>query len=171
VDNFLVLELTLILLLLLVGLVCLFAEFFLFPGLTVTGILGAGCLIAGVILGYGQLGFTGGNALFLGTLLVAGFLFRAGLKRLSSSDMAVHEAIDSRVNVREVEVKPGDAGVAVSALRPGGTARIAGNRMEVFTRGEFLDAGQALEVVAVEESKVTVAAAVSATSGSSPAAV
>jgi membrane-bound ClpP family serine protease len=159
VDSLFKLEFALILLLLLVGMVCLFAEFFLFPGLTISGVLGAVCLIAGVILGYRQLGFTGGNVLFLGTLLAAGFIFRAGLRRLSSSDMAVHEAIDSKVNVRQVEVKLGDAGVAISALRPGGTARIAGTRLEVFTRGEFIDSGRSIEVVAVDESKVTVAEA------------
>lgn len=148
--------LALLLLIILVGLVCLFAEFFIFPGLTVSGILGGICLLAGVIMGYRNFGYTTGNIIFFSTLVVSGGVFWYGVRSLSSKQFAIHEAIDSKVNVREAGLQVGDRGTAVSALRPGGTAQISGQRLEVFTRGEFLDAGQELEIIGLSESRVVV---------------
>jgi len=150
------LTLALLLLIILVGLVCLFAEFFIFPGLTVSGILGGICLLAGVIMGYRNFGYTTGNIIFFSTLVVSGGVFWYGVRSLSSKQFAIHEAIDSKVNVREAGLQVGDRGTAVSALRPGGTAQIGGQRLEVFTRGEFLDAGQELEIIGLSESRVVV---------------
>ena len=146
--------LTLIVLILVIGLFCLFAEFFIFPGLTLSGILGGACLVAGVVLGYRTFGYTIGNVIFLSTLVLSGLIFRVGLRKLSSRQFAIHESIDSKVNVRLGEVRVGDLGKSVSALRPGGTAIIGQQRLEVFTRGEFLDAGQPIVVSSVNANRV-----------------
>lgn len=157
---FRILTLGILILILLVGLFCLFAEFFLFPGLTLAGILGGLCLLVGVYLAYAEFGYTTGNIVFLSTLVSAGFTFWAGVRRLSGRRYAIHDRIDSRVNVVDGErIRPGDRGKAVSALRPGGTAILHDQRMEVFTKGEFLAAGTPVEVVKVERNKVWVQAA------------
>ncbi len=148
--------LALILLIIFIGLVCLFTEFFLFPGLTLSGILGGICLLAGVIMGYRNFGYTTGNIIFFSTLALSGAMFWYGAKRMGSKRFAVHESISSKVNVREGAVNTGDTGKAISALRPGGTAMIGDQRLEVFTRGEFLDAGNEIEVIATSESRVIV---------------
>ena len=50
-------------------------------------------------------------------------------------------------------------GVALTPLHPAGTAEINGERVDVVTRGEFVDAGCAICVVQVEGVRVVVAAA------------
>jgi membrane-bound serine protease (ClpP class) len=50
----------------------------------------------------------------------------------------------------------GSRGKAISALRPSGTALVAGKRVAVETRGDFLPAGSDIEVIAFEGSRVVV---------------
>ena len=49
-------------------------------------------------------------------------------------------------------------GVTLSALRPSGFARIDGQRVDVVTRGEMIEAGRAVRVVEVLGNRVVVAA-------------
>jgi membrane-bound serine protease (ClpP class) len=44
----------------------------------------------------------------------------------------------------------GAVGIAISDLRPGGIAQIAGERVDVVTRGDYIAAGEQIEVVADE---------------------
>ena len=50
----------------------------------------------------------------------------------------------------------GETGVAITALRPSGTARIAGKRVDVTAVGDFLEQGAALVVVAADGLRVAV---------------
>lgn len=148
---------TLVILLILVGLFCLFTEFFLFPGLTVAGVLGVLCIAVGVYFGYREFGYTTGNVLFLSSLVASLLVFWLGIRRLSSKKFAVHDQIDSKVNVVDTSaISVGTIGEAVSALRPGGTALLNGERLEVFTKGEFLDPGGQVEVIKIESNKIWV---------------
>jgi membrane-bound serine protease (ClpP class) len=50
----------------------------------------------------------------------------------------------------------GEVGVAASALRPAGVARIGDRRVDVLTEWEYLDAGTPIRVVAVEGARIVV---------------
>jgi membrane-bound serine protease (ClpP class) len=50
----------------------------------------------------------------------------------------------------------GAEGVATTALRPAGKARIGGERVDVVTEGDYVEAGVAVVVVAVEGARVVV---------------
>lgn len=52
----------------------------------------------------------------------------------------------------------GRTGTAATVLRPAGTAEIGGERVDVVTEGEFVEAGAALRVLYVDGSRVVVAA-------------
>ncbi|WP_442603708.1 NfeD family protein [Paenibacillus sp. KN14-4R] len=47
-------------------------------------------------------------------------------------------------------------GVAITPLRPSGTASIEGNRVDVVTQGEFIASGSSIEVIQVEGVRVVV---------------
>ncbi|MFT7589601.1 MAG: membrane-bound ClpP family serine protease [Limisphaerales bacterium] len=146
-----------IILIILVGLFCLFTEFFFFPGTTAAGIMGIICLVTGISLGYREFGYSTGNILFISSTIMTGVIFWFGFKSLSSKKYAVHETISSRVNeIEDQSIKAGVKGSAVSALRPGGTALINDNRVEVFTRGEFIDSGTAISVIKLDGNKIMV---------------
>lgn len=53
-------------------------------------------------------------------------------------------------------IAPGSSGVAITVLRPSGTAELAGRRMTVVTSGEFVEQGAPLIVMRVEGNRVVV---------------
>jgi membrane-bound ClpP family serine protease len=53
----------------------------------------------------------------------------------------------------------GKSGVAITALRPAGTAMFDGKRTDVLTEGEFIEKGQNVTVIAIEGLRVVVRAA------------
>lgn len=50
----------------------------------------------------------------------------------------------------------GQEGTALSDLRPSGAARISGNRVDVVSRGEYIEKGAEIVVVKVEGNRVVV---------------
>ncbi|MCH8333258.1 NfeD family protein, partial [Candidatus Sumerlaeota bacterium] len=52
--------------------------------------------------------------------------------------------------------KVGDQGIAVTDLRPSGTAEFNGRRADVLTRGEFIEQGQEITIEAIESHLVFV---------------
>ena len=144
-----------IILLLIVGAVLIFLETIL-PGL-VAGITGFGCLVAAVIVGYREDLVTGNIVLgivFVG--LVAGTW--AWLKFFPESRVARRFVSNQAVGDLGVE-KPdllNGSGTALSQLRPSGTARINGQRVDVVTEGGLIEQGVAVKVVAIEGSRIVV---------------
>jgi membrane-bound ClpP family serine protease len=61
------------------------------------------------------------------------------------------------VNVIEPDlIKAGDKGMAVSAIRPIGKARINDMNFEVRSLGTYIDEGSTIEVIRVEGNKITI---------------
>lgn len=146
----------LIALLIAVGLVLLFLETIL-PGL-VAGALGFVSLCAAVGYAYAEFGFRTGN----GTLGIVLVLLIAGtalwVKFFPESSVARIFVSQRRIGTVGAE-KPellGQSGVALSPLRPAGTALISGRRVDVVTEGGFVEKGQEVTVVSVEGLRVVV---------------
>lgn len=57
---------------------------------------------------------------------------------------------------READLAPGARGVALSTLRPSGTANFDGRRTSVVTMGEMVEAGVQIEVLRVEGTRIIV---------------
>jgi hypothetical protein len=55
-----------------------------------------------------------------------------------------------------VGVLIGETGEAITPLRPSGTARIAGKRVDVTAVGDFLESGEAIIVVAADGMRISV---------------
>jgi len=144
--------------LLILGVVLLYLETVL-PGLIV-GILGFICLMAAVILGYRNYGYQTGSLILAGVL--AGLMVGAfcWLKFFPDSRMA-HKFI-SQGSVGELGVAKPEllhaTGAALTQLRPSGTAKIDGQRVDVVTEGGLIEAGTAVKVVTVEGARIVVRA-------------
>jgi len=50
----------------------------------------------------------------------------------------------------------GKEGIALTPLRPAGTAEVAGERLDVVTGGEFIEPGSRVIVIRVEGTRVVV---------------
>ena len=131
----------------------------LLPGM-VAGLLGALCLIAGILCGYSRFGARTGNLILLGVAvcLVAGTL--AWLKYFPSSRVArvfiSHQTVgDIGTDRPELLNKTGQA---LTLLRPSGMAMFDGKRVDVVTEGPPVEQGTPIKVVAIEGLRVVVRA-------------
>ena len=144
--------------LLIAGVVLLLLETIL-PGM-IAGIVGLLCLLAGVTLGYHQLGFRTGNlilsgviaGLIIGTLAWIQYFPKSRLGKIFVSESAVGE-----IHAEKPELL-NQAGTALSALRPSGMALINGKRIDVVTEGGHIERGMPIRVIAIEGLRVVVRA-------------
>ena len=150
---------SLIIVLLAAGAVLLFLETIL-PGM-VAGIVGFICLLAAVVLGYRDFGAQTGTLIL--TAVIAGLVVGTWcwLKYFPESRLArryiSHGAV-GELGVDKPDLLNG-TGEALTQLRPSGTARINGQRVDVITEGGLIERGTKLKVIAIEGSRVVVRAA------------
>lgn len=126
----------------------------------IAGMIGIGCLIAGVVLGYTHFGFATGNFILAGVIAMLIVGAACWIKYFPTSGVAkrfVSERTIGDVGLDQRELI-GQTGVAHSHLRPSGTAVINGRRVDVVTEGALIERGTPVQVVAVEGIRVVVRA-------------
>jgi membrane-bound serine protease (ClpP class) len=151
------------------GLVLLAAEFLLIPGFGVAGVLGIAALLSGLSLSLigggatwdfilkavGQVVFSLLLAL-VGSLVLLRFLPRLpfGRRLILETGLAAGEGYASAPDTDKQWL--GKDGLAVSPLRPSGIADIAGERLDVVSDGEFIEAGAQVVVARVDGNRIVV---------------
>jgi len=145
-----------LILLILVGIALLILEILLLPGL-IAGIIGSAMVITGVSLVYKTYGNTVGNIVAVSSGLLSAaaiyFSFRYNVwKRFSLQ----HDNKSNITRVDALNIKPGDIGRSISAIRPMGTVMFGNEKVEVQTFGELIDTNTDVEVVQVMPNKLIV---------------
>jgi len=141
-----------VLLLIIAGIVLLVVEIIFVPGTTILGIIGAGLLVFGVIIGYSKFGSQTGTIILIVTLIagagVTFISFRSGVWRR----FALKNTNISKFNEDiKIEHLLGAEGITLSALRPYGKAEIYNSTYEVKTLGNYLTAGTKIKVTNVDK--------------------
>jgi membrane-bound serine protease (ClpP class) len=144
------------------GLIALAVEAFVLPGFGVAGFLGLGAIGAAMVLALVGGAPSSGDVLqafaVLGaSLLITAAVVYAWLRHIPNSNrfgglflrngMAQAEGYISALPRGDLV---GKDGVAVTDLRPAGTATIAGERVDVVTEGEYVSQGSAVRVLRSE---------------------
>ncbi len=143
--------------LILVGLVLMFAEVMLIPGVGVAGILGLLSLGGSCFYAFTEFGNTVGgivtaiNAVLLIIMLV--YVLRAKTWKR----MALETNIDSKA-VDNVTVAVGDKGKTVTRLAPMGSARFGNYIVEVKALEGMMEPEITVEIVLIEDNKIYVKA-------------
>jgi membrane-bound serine protease (ClpP class) len=152
-----------------IGLILLAIEVFVTPGFGVTGILGLTALIGGLGLSLVGAGATWAKVVtavgqvaaslllaFAVSLVLLRFLPRLpfGRRLVLETELAAHEGFASAPETDRAWL--GKRGTAASPLRPAGIADIEGERVDVVSDGEFIDAGEPLTVVRVDGNRIVV---------------
>lgn len=160
------------------GILLIAVELFLLPGFGVPGFLGLACILGSIALAAlpdvpGELPASPGHFLlpiardFLGAAILAFFLVLGLARFLPTVPLfrRLHMEPAPRQTGSAVPVVKagahaliGEKGVAESPLRPAGTAKIAGKRMDVVAEGGFITPGTPVRVVAVQGNVITVRA-------------
>jgi membrane-bound ClpP family serine protease len=148
---------TIIAVLIAVGFLFLLLEILVLPGTNIAGVIGFVLLAIGIWQAYAVYGGTAGTMTLLSTLLLSGVALYFALKSKTWTKAALHKNIDSKVNTVDPEkIKAGDKGQTVSRLAPMGKAVFGGDYYEVNALGQFIDPGTEIEVVKIENNKITV---------------
>jgi membrane-bound ClpP family serine protease len=145
-----------VIVLILVGLVLIFAEILLIPGVGIAGVLGLLSMGGSCFYAFMEIGKTAGIVVTVinAALIVALTIWV--LRAKTWQRLALNTNIDAKAVVPEVNVVPGMKGVSVTRLAPMGMARFGDLRLEVTAREGVIDPGVEVEVVEVEGIKVYV---------------
>lgn len=157
-----------------VGFLCILAEVFILPGFGVAGVLGIILTLSSLILIMLNNDFFNFDLVPMGDVVVAGFvafggicggmllLFIGGAKLADSSAFKKFALTDTQQKGEGYtsnfvpEISAGNKGIAHTILRPSGRVMIKDKIYDAFTRGEYIEKGDAVEVVETEGSTLKV---------------
>jgi len=139
--------------------VIVLAEIFL-PSGGILAALATGLFGYSLLILYTSVSVTAGSFALCLDLIIVPIIILWGFKRLGKSRLALNTSLTREQGVvsqsEELALFLGKTGIAISALRPSGTSEIDGLRVDVVTRGEFIEKGALIEVVAVTGNQVIV---------------
>ena len=153
---------------LLAGILLIAAEVFVIPGFGIAGILGIGAIIFAVfrifqgntveVLGYTTVfgGVLLGLALWLLPNTRLGGIFTLTTRLSDSNSPQSADDPGQAKLTSDLSHLAGEHGVAITDLRPAGTARFGLERTDVVTEGGYVSRGSDIEVLRVDGSRVTV---------------
>ena len=147
--------------LIIIGLLLVFAEILIIPGVGVAGILGIAAMVGSCVYAFMEMGQTAGIVITAVNSVLLVLITIWVLRAKTWQRLALQTNIDAKAIVPEAEVVPGTVGMTVTRLAPMGTARFGDLRLEVTAREGIIDPGVEVEVVEVDGIKVYVAAVVS----------
>lgn len=143
--------------LMLVAIVLVLAEIFLFPGITLAGVGGLLFAVGGLYFAYASSVMVGNITLGISlSLFVVIFLWM--LRSRSFSRVALKTDVDSRLTSSlELGLKPGDEGITVSRLAPMGKIRVGNVVTEAKSLDGFVDENTPIVIVHIESDLILVA--------------
>lgn len=142
--------------LIIIGLLLLFAEILLIPGVGVAGILGLLSLGGSCFYAFNQMGSTAGAIVTAVNVLLVVALSIYVLRAKTWKRLTLDTNINSKAVPSDLDVEVGDRGVTITRLAPTGSARFSGLIVEVKALEGLLDPGEEVEVVLIEEGKIYV---------------
>jgi len=142
---------TLLLTLVIAGVALLLAEVFL-PGM-IAGVLGVVCLLGAAVVGFAEFGPKTGSLILMAELIVGTILTILWMRYFPKTPLGRKYILDPSTAAHaptESEKWMNREGVALSDLRPAGSARLDGEKVDVITSGEHLESGTRVKVVRVD---------------------
>ncbi len=141
------------------GVFFIMIEIFLIPGTTIFGVAGAVAIAAALYFAYTNEPSWLGNVALLSTVGLSVVMFFLGKRMAQSKKLSLAEKeLRGRVNEQKhfEDVKKGDLGTAISALRPNGTIKINGHRFEAQAQNGYIQSGTKVKVVEIQHQKLIV---------------
>ena len=153
-----------VIVLLIIAFFFLFLEIAVIPGFGICGIGGIIFLLIGLILAFWKLSTNWAIAVTVAAIIGVFALIYFMFFGLPHTKLGKKLILDQSVNPEENSAVEntsrylGAEGVAISNLRPSGIAKIADDRVDVITEGDFLEKGTKIKVVKATAGRVIVAA-------------
>ena len=147
-------SLTAIIILIVVGIILLLIEVLIIPGISVAGVAGFICMIAGIILSYKFLGFKQGNIILLITFLLNIIAISFSLRTKTWKRVGLKSEINGKVNLVDSGLKVGDEGKTISKLSTSGKAMFDNKIMEVHSLDGYLDPNVEIYIKQIKDNKI-----------------
>ena len=146
-----------IIVLILVGLVLIFAEILLIPGIGVAGVLGLLSMGGSCFYAFNQLGTNAGVIVTIVNAALIVALTIWVLRAKTWKRFTLNTNIDSKaIDLIEDKLSVGDRGRTLSRLSPMGSAKIMDEVYEVKALEGMIDSGVEIEVVLIEDNRIYV---------------
>lgn len=149
-------------LLFLIGFFLLLAELFLIPGFGLAGIGGIIAIMASIFITFGNIIQATYSILIALGLSIAGFFLlirfipstRAWRKFILFTQQ--EKELGYTVGTKDLKRLIGKKGFAITTLRPSGIVEVNGKKLNVITRGEYIESNTKIKVISVEGNKIVV---------------
>jgi membrane-bound ClpP family serine protease len=140
-----------------VGLILVVTEIIFVPGTTVIGFIGFGVMVVGLILGFNYFDKTTGWVIAGGTAFASALLFYWAFRSKAWERFALKTSMKGKVNEGELDnLKVGEEGITVSALRPMGKAELGGKMVEVTSTGNYVESNTRIKVIRISSNQILV---------------
>lgn len=150
-------EITIVVVLLLIGIIFFLLELFLIPGISLAGIAGTLFVGGAVYYAYSQIGSTAGHLTLLGGVILLGIAVWIFLQSKTLEKMSLKTEIDGKNDpLKDVDVKIGDVGITSSRLAPMGKVKVNGHIVEAKTNDDFIDEGVEVKILEVMNTNILV---------------
>ena len=152
-----IMEITIVVVLLLVGIIFFLLELFLIPGISIAGIAGTLFVGGAVYYAYDKIGNTAGHLTLLGGIVLLGIAVWIFLRSKALEKMSLKAGIDGKNDpLKDVSVEVGDTGITSSRLAPMGKVKVNGHIVEAKTNDDFIDEGVEVTVLEVMNTNILV---------------
>jgi len=142
-----------------VGILVIIAEIII-PSGGILSILAAGLFGYSLYLVFTDISASAGMAFILADLFIVPILVYFGIKFLAKSPVTLRTKLSKQNGVTVQSPDQNDylgcLGMAITDLRPSGIARIKDERLDVMTRGEYLEKQTEIVVIAVSGNQIVV---------------
>ena len=142
--------------LIVMGFIFLAIEFFLVPGFSVPGIAGLAMIGFGIYKSSSEYGSSGALITVSMSAVVAVILVRAAIKSRIAHKVGLDYSQEGNSAVNDYSGLLDKTGVALSNLRPSGSARIGEKNYDVVTDGEYIEEKSEIVVAKIEGTRIVV---------------
>ena len=147
-----------------VGMLLLMLEAFVLTGFGVSGLAGIIAIFAGVFLLSSSV--LNGVLTLLVTVVLMIFILVVSFRFMKKKKIIHRFVLKDRTDTESGYTSPnmdnekylGKEGITISPLRPAGGVRIDGDRVDVVSEGEFIDAGVKVRVIGIDGTRILVRA-------------
>jgi len=156
-PKFTTMEITIVVILLLVGILLFLLELFLIPGISLAGIAGTLFVGAAVYYAYAYIGNMAGNLTLVGSIILLGVAIWIFVRSKALDRLSLKAEIKGKNDPLEnIEIHIGDKGITQSRLAPMGKVKVNGHIVEAKTNDDFIDPGVDVVVLQIFNTNILV---------------
>ena len=150
-------DITIVVILLLLGIVFFLLELFLIPGISLAGIAGAVFMGGAIYYAYSQIGSAAGHLTVVGSIILLAITIWVFVRSKALEKMSLKAEIKGKNDPLEnMVIHVGDLGITQSRLAPMGKVKVNGHIVEAKTNDDFIDPGVDIRVLEVYNTNILV---------------